>query len=151
ALRALKIDRLALFLVFWVQSWARLSDDVRECLERLKEEGKVRMFSLSTHSRLLAVEAMEAGWGPLMVRRSAAPRGAEERVLPRAAELGTSVLTFNNTCYGRLLQPRDGRPAPAAADCYRFSLGQPGVTACWSAPATLEQLEENLAALRDPM
>ena len=149
-LRLLKIDRLAVFLVFWVQSWARIAPDVRETLERLKETGKVASFGLSTHSRPLAVEAMEAGWDPVMVRHSAAHRGAESHVLPRAAERGTRVFTFNNTCYGRLLKPRGDSPAPTAADCYRYCLEQPGVTACWSAPATPEQLEENLAALRDP-
>jgi diketogulonate reductase-like aldo/keto reductase len=150
ALRSLGVERLGLFLLFWVQSWDRVAPDVRAALERLKDEGKVASYGLSTHSRALAVEAMEAGWDPVMVRHSAAHRGAEERVFPRAAELGTSLITFNNTCYGRLLEPRDGRPAPAAADCYRFSLAQPAVRCCFSAPATLEQLDENLAALRDP-
>ena len=74
----------------------------------------------------------------------------EEQVLPRAAERGATVLTFNNTCYGRLLTGHDNLPAPSAADCYRYSLAQPGVTACLTAPATLEELDENLAALRDP-
>jgi hypothetical protein len=40
---------------------------------------------------------------------------------------------------------------PPAADCYRYTLTQPGVRACLSAPATLTQLEDNLAALRDPV
>jgi len=150
ALRSLKAERLGLFLLFWVQSWDRVTPDVRAALERLKAEGKVTAYGLSTHSRPLAVEAMEAGWDPVMVRHSAAHRGAEERVFPRAAEFGASLITFNNTCYGRLLEPRDGRPSPSAADCYRFSLMQPAVRCCFSAPATLEQLEENLAALRDP-
>jgi predicted aldo/keto reductase-like oxidoreductase len=150
ALRALKAERLGLFLLFWVQSWDRVSPDVRVALERLKAEGKVAACGLSTHSRPLAVEALEAGWDPVMVRHSAAHRGAEQRVFPRAAELGASLIAFNATCYGRLLEPRDGRPAPRAADCYRFSLVQPAVRCCFSAPATPEQLRENLAALSDP-
>jgi diketogulonate reductase-like aldo/keto reductase len=150
ALRSLGAERLGLFLIFWVQSWDRITPDVRAALERLKDEGKVAAYGLSTHSRPLAVEAMEAGWDPVMVRHSAAHRGAEGRVFPRAAELGVSLITFNNTCYGRLLEPCDGRPAPSAADCYRYSLAQPAVRGCFSAPATVEQLDENLAALRDP-
>jgi aryl-alcohol dehydrogenase-like predicted oxidoreductase len=149
ALRTLKAERLAVFLLFWVQSWERVAPDVREVLERLKEVGLIVAYGLSTHSRPLAVEALEAGWDPVMVRHSAAHRGAEERVFPRAVALGASVLTFNNTCYGRLLSGQGGLAPPAAADCYRYSLAQPGVTACLSAPATLEELEENLAALRD--
>jgi HEAT repeat protein len=150
-LRVLKIERIAVFLIFWVQSWDRIPPDVRETLERLKTQGKVASFGLSTHSRPLAVEAMEAGWDPVMVRHSAAHRKAEEQVFPRAVERGTSVITFNNTCYGRLLKPQGPNPPPSAADCYRYTLAQPGVTLCWSAPATLEQLEENLTALRDPV
>jgi HEAT repeat protein len=150
ALRLLQIDRIALFLLFWVQSWNRVTPDVREALERLQQKGLVASFSLSTHSRPLAVQAMQEGWNPLMVRHSAAHRGAEEQIFPRSRQLGTSIITFNNTCYGRLLQPGGDLPLPGAADCYRYTLAQPAVTACLSAPATLEELEENLAALFDP-
>jgi hypothetical protein len=149
-LRLLKVERIALFMLFWVRSWERVTPDVRAELERLQAEGKIAVFGLSTHSWPLAVEALDSGWDPVMVRHSAAHRGAEREIFPRAAELGVSLITFSNTCYGRLLEPRDGRPAPSAADCYRYTLTQPGVRACLSAPATLAQLEENLAALRDP-
>jgi aryl-alcohol dehydrogenase-like predicted oxidoreductase len=149
-LRALKVERIAIFLLFWVQSWARVTADVREALERLKAEGKIAAYGLSTHSRALAVEAIDTGWDPVMVRHSAAHRGAEEQVFPKAAARGTSVITFSNTCYGRLLEPHAGLQPPSAADCYRYALAQPGVLACLSAPASLAQLDENLAALRDP-
>jgi aryl-alcohol dehydrogenase-like predicted oxidoreductase len=150
ALRLLGLDRLALYLLFWVQSWERVSDDVREALERLKAQGKIGAFGLSSHSRRLAVQAIEAGWNPVMVRHSAAHRGAERDVFPCAASHGTSVITFSNTCYGRLLQPRPGLEPPSAADCYRYTLEQPAVSACFTAPATIELLEQNLAVLRDP-
>jgi HEAT repeat protein len=150
ALRQLKVERLALFLMFWVQGWNRITPDVRAALERLQQAGKIVAYSLSTHNRALAVEAIEAGWDPVMVRHSAAHRGAEQAILSRAVALGTSIITFNNTCYGRLLQAHGDLAAPAAADCYRYSLAQHGVTVCLSAPATLEQLDENLAAVRDP-
>jgi aryl-alcohol dehydrogenase-like predicted oxidoreductase len=150
ALRLLKVDRLALFLLFWVRSWDRVALDVRAALERLRRAGKVASFGLSTHSRALAVEAIEAGWDPVMVRHSAAHRGAEQAVFPHARARGTGVLTFNNTCYGRLLKASGPAPPPSASDCYRYTLAHPEVTACLSAPATLEQLDENLSALRDP-
>ncbi len=150
-LRSLKIERIAIFLLFWVQSWQRVTPEVRWTLERLQAEGKIAAFGLSTHSRSLAVEALDDGWDPVMVRHSAAHRGAEKEVFPRAAQGGTSLITFSNTCYGRLLQPYNGLPPPSAADCYRYSLLQPGVWACLSAPASLAQLEENLQALRDPL
>lgn len=151
ALRLLRVDRVAIFLLFWVQTWDRVSPDVLEALEQLKEEGKVGTFGLSTHSRPLALTALESGWDPVMVRHSAAHRGTEQQVFAKAVERGVGLITFNNTCYGRLLKPQPGLPPPSAADCYRYTLEQPGVSACLSAPATLEQLDENLAALRDPL
>jgi aryl-alcohol dehydrogenase-like predicted oxidoreductase len=137
-----------LFLIFWVQSWDRIGPDVLESLEKLKQSGKVAMYSLSTHNRPLAIEAIETDWNPVMVRHSVAHRGAEDRIFPKAREKGTTIITFNNTCYGRILRPDDA--VASAADCYRYTLAQPGVTVCLSAPATVEQLEENLQALRDP-
>jgi hypothetical protein len=150
-LRSLKIERIAVFLLYWVQSWQRVTPDVREVLEQLKAEGIIATFGLSTHSRSLAVEALETGWDPVMVRHSAAHRGAEEEVFPQAAQRGASLITFSNTCYGRLLQSYNGMPPTTAADCYRYTLMQSGVRACLSAPASLAQLEDNLAALRDPV
>ncbi|MFO0825264.1 MAG: hypothetical protein U0792_19445 [Gemmataceae bacterium] len=146
ALRSLKLERLGVFLIFWTQSWKRITPDVREVLERMKSEGKMQVFGLSTHSRPLAAEAIRDGWNPVMVRHSAAHRKAETEVFPLAIDRGTSILTFNNTCYGRLLDNAQFRPS----DCFRFTLNTPGVSACFTAPSTLEYLEENLDALRNP-
>lgn len=145
ALRNLKIERLSVFLIFWTQSWRRVTLDVREELERLKADGLVQVFGLSTHNRALARDAIRDGWNPVMVRHSAAHRKAETEVFSHALERGTSILTFNNTCYGRLLHDTF-----QASDCFRYTLNTPGVSACFTAPSTLEQLEENLLALRDP-
>lgn len=144
-LRNLKLERLSIFLIFWTRSWQRITPDVREVLERLKSDGLVQVFGLSTHDRTLARDAILDGWNPVMVRHSAAHRKAEVEVFPHAIERGTSILTFNNTCYGRLLDP-SFRPS----DCFRYTLNTPGVSACFTAPATVEYLEENLDALRNP-
>jgi HEAT repeats len=151
ALRRLRIDRVALFVLYWTRNWDRLDDDLRSVLDDLKREGKVQTTMVSTHDRTLAVEAIAGGYDPVMVRHSAAHRSAERAVFPRAVEAGASVITFNNTCYGRLLRPRGDRPAPSAADCYRYSLSQPGVSMCLSAPATVAQLADTLAVVRDPV
>lgn len=43
-------------------------------------------------------------------------------------------------------------PLPTAVDCYRYSLSQVGVSACWSAPRSHSELAENLAVLSaDPL
>jgi aryl-alcohol dehydrogenase-like predicted oxidoreductase len=150
ALRSLGVERLTVFLLFWVRSWARVSDDVLAALQALHDAGKVTSFGLSTHQRMLAVEALEQGWDPVMVRHSAAHRKAEAEIFPRAAALGAGLITFNATCYGRLVGP-PGPGCPAlAADCYRYSLAQRGVAACLSAPATLDELDQDLGALRHP-
>jgi Aldo/keto reductase family len=146
-LRNLGIDCISFFLLFWVQTWARVTPAVRETLDRLRDAGKIGRYGLSTHSRSLAVEAIEADWELVMVRHSAAHRGAEAQVFPTARQRGTTLFTFNNTCYGRLLR---GTDCPEAADCYRYSLTQPEVVACISAPATMQQLQENLKALHEP-
>jgi HEAT repeat protein len=150
ALRQLQLNQLSIFLIFWVQNWRRITPDVLESLERLKEEGSIASFGLSTHSRPLALTALETGWNPVMVRHSAAHRGAEQEIFAKAVEKGVGLITFNNTCYGRLLQPQPGLPTPSAADCYRYTLEQPGVSACLSAPATVEELEHNLGVLMQP-
>lgn len=145
AVRNMKLERLSVFLIFWTQSWQRITPDVRDALEKLKRDGLVQTYGLSTHNRALARDAIIDGWNPVMVRHSAAHRKAETEVLPHARERGTSILTFNNTCYGRLLDP-SFRPS----DCFRYTLNTPGVSACFTAPSNLEYLEENLDALRDP-
>jgi HEAT repeat protein len=148
ALRAIKnlgLERLSIFLIFWTQSWQRITPDVRGVLEQLKTEGKVQVYGLSTHSRQLAAEAIRDGWNPVMVRHSAAHRKAETEVFPLARERGTSIITFNNTCYGRLLDDTF-RPS----DCFRYTLNTDGVSACFTAPSTVEYLDENLDALKNP-
>jgi hypothetical protein len=149
-LKALRIERIEFFFLFWVQSWARITDDVRATLENLRRDGSIGNFSLSTHVRPLAMEAIREGWNPIMVRHSAAHRGAEIEVLPLAARHDTSVITFNNTCYGRLLRPNASGRTLRAEDLYRYSLAQAGVTACLSAPRNLQELEAALAVAADP-
>lgn len=147
ALRVLRIDRIELFVLFWTRSWQRLDDAVRRELDQLQREGIVRMVGLSTHDRSLALQAIHQSWNPVMVRHSAAHRGAEDSIFPAAIASGTSLLAFNSTCYGRLLTPLKDGTRVAAADCYRYTLSHAAVTCCLCAPATLTQLQENLQVL----
>jgi aryl-alcohol dehydrogenase-like predicted oxidoreductase/HEAT repeat protein len=150
ALRLLKFERLSLFLLYWTHSWGRVTDEVVDELDKLKSEGKTAMYSLSTHNRPLAIDAIQRGWNPIMVRHSAGHRGAEETVFPVASKYRSTLISFNNTCYGRLLQPIGNSPGLSPADCYRYTLAQSAVSICLTAPATLEQLRENLQALVHP-
>jgi aryl-alcohol dehydrogenase-like predicted oxidoreductase len=147
ALQLLRMDRIDVFLLFWVRSPRRLSEETLEALEDARQAGLVRTLGLSTHLRPLAADAVRAGWPVLMVRHSLAHRGAEDEVLPLARTAGAGIITFSNLCYGRLSEGR----GPSPVDCYRYSLSQPGVSACLSAPRNLEQLRYNLQVLEKPV
>jgi aryl-alcohol dehydrogenase-like predicted oxidoreductase len=153
ALRRLRTDHLDIFLIFWVRSPARLSDEVRTCLRDLADKGKIRAAGFSTHDRDLAARAVRAkDWDVVMVRHSAAHAGAESVLFPVAREREVGVLTFSALCYGRMLRAVPGSgAAPSAADCYRYSLSQPGVTACISAPRRHAELVHNLSVLDAPV
>jgi len=146
ALRRLRRDTLDAFLLFWTRSPARL--DAFTILEDLKRAGKVRAIGFSTHHRDLAHAALETHpWDVVMIRHSAAHPGIETLLLPTARERGAAVLTFSALTYGRMLT---GSGAPSPAECYRYSLAQPGVTAVISAPRRHVELLANLAALAEP-
>ena len=138
-----------------MRSPGRLDDESYEALEALRAEGRIRAFGFSTHLRDVAVEALKRRpWPVIMTRHSAAHPGAEQAFLPEAQARGTGVLTFTATCYGRLLrrvpEEPEGLALPTAVDCYRYSLSQPGVSACLSAPRSHKELGENLAVLSRP-
>lgn len=153
ALRRLRAESIEVFLLFWARSPARLTGEPKEALLRLKERGKVRAVGFSTHLRGVAGEALErGGWDVMMTRHSAAHRGAEGALFPRALALGVGVLSFSNLGYGRLLAPVPGAETTpvSAADCYRYSLAAPGVSASVSAPRSLGEIREGLRALEEP-
>lgn len=152
ALRRLRRDALGAMLLFWVRSPARLSDEAFGAMVRLKETGKVRAIGFSTHLRELAAAAIvERPWDVVMTRHSAAHPGMESTLLPVARERGVGVITFSALVYSRMLTPDPTGERVEAADCYRYSLTQPGVSVCLSAPRRQRELEENLAVLRAPM
>ena len=146
SLRTLKVEQLDTFLLFWTRSPQRFSEEVLRVLERMKNEGKVAMCGLSTHQWQLAREQIDAGWNPVMVRHNLAHRSAETRVLPAARERETRILSFNSTCYGRLIDA-----GISARNCIRYSLLQNEIDLVLTAPATAEQLHENLSALAMPL
>ena len=147
ALRRLRLDALGVMLLFWVRSPARLSDEAYGALVRAKEKGKVRAIGFSTHLRELATSAIETRpWDVVMARHSAAHPALETTLLPVARARGVGVIAFSALVYGRMLASRE----VSAADCYRYTLTQPGVSVCLSAPRRQRELEENLAVLRAP-
>jgi aryl-alcohol dehydrogenase-like predicted oxidoreductase/HEAT repeat protein len=151
ALRTMKRDSIDVLLAFWTRSAARI-EETRDVLQRLAGRGLVRAIGVSTHDRALACQAADDGFDVVMVRHSAAHRGAEASVFPHCLSRGTGVLTFSNLCYGRMLHrtPAVLSATVSAPDCYRYSLSQPGVGACIAAPRRYSELTENLAVVETP-
>jgi aryl-alcohol dehydrogenase-like predicted oxidoreductase len=151
SLRLLRREAIDVFLAFWTRSPARI-DEVADVLCRLKRRGLVRATGASTHDRGLACAAADRGLDVVMVRHSAAHRGAESMVFPHCAARGTGVITFSNLCYGRMLLPTPAvlNTKVTAPDCYRYSLSQPGVRACIAAPRRHSELAENLEVVDRP-
>jgi diketogulonate reductase-like aldo/keto reductase/HEAT repeat protein len=149
ALRKLRRSHLDVLLLFWSRSPARVDPAAYAAIEHLKRSGKVRALGFSTHHRELARTAItNAPWDCVMIRHSAAHPGIETELLPTARERGTAILTFSALSYGRMVS---GPNAPSPADCYRYSLSQPGVTAVISAPRRRSEVRENVGALAHPV
>lgn len=153
-LKQLRFDFIDVFLLFWVRSSERVSMDDFGVLDALRSEGKIKTFGFSSHDRTICMDALtRAPWPVVMTRHSAAHPGAEEKLFPLAMAKNTGILTFTATCYGRLLRPTNELDAsqtvalPTAADCYRYSLSQPGVSASLTAPRNRDELLENLEVL----
>lgn len=152
ACRLLDRKRIDVFLAFWTRSSARI-DHVAAVFGSLRERGLVGATGISTHDRSLACEAASRSFDVVMVRHSAAHRGAESTAFPHCQACGTGVLTFSNLCYGRMLHKTNvPLSAPVTpSECYRYSLSQPGVHACIAAPRRRSELLEDLAVVADPV
>jgi aryl-alcohol dehydrogenase-like predicted oxidoreductase len=151
-LRQLRTEYIDVFLFLGVMKPTELPERVLDDLRRLREEGRVRAIGLSTHDRKLAGSlARDGAVDVLMTRYNAAHRGAEEDVFPHLEAHHPGVVAYTATRWTALLRrprgwPRDGR-VPTAGECYRFVLSSPHVDVCLTAPRSVRELEQNLAAL----
>ena len=133
------------------------SDDYIEAFERLRDQGKLRFLSLSSHNRPLLPEFLEADtqelnpYEVLMLRYNAVHRGAESEVFPYVPKAGgPGIIAYTATRWGHLLDPAKMPPGEhpvAARDCYRFALSHPAVDMVLCGPANAEQMNEALSAL----
>jgi len=152
-LRQLDTDYIDAFLFFGVLKEKEFTPRLRDDLSRLREEGKVRGVGISAHNRQLAGQlAAQDAVDLLMIRYSAAQRGAEQEIFPYLAPSTPGVISYIATRWGSLLRrprgwPKDA-PIPDAGMCYRFVLSNPHVHVDLTAPSNLKQLEENQAAIR---
>ena len=134
-----------------------------DVFERLRERGKVRFMSLSSHNRpmlqklLAGYAAGESPYELLMLRYNAVHRGAERDVFSFVPEAGPKplVVAYTATRWRHLLDPGKMPPGEKplrARDCYRYSLSHAAVDMVLCGPASAEQMREALLALeRGPL
>jgi aryl-alcohol dehydrogenase-like predicted oxidoreductase len=127
------------------------ADGVLAGLRDLKQRGLVRHIGASVHSRDLALRLIADGRIEMLMHRyNMAHRKSAERVLPAAEQAGIPVWAFTATRWGSLMQghSRWTDAPPSAAECYRYCLAQPAVKTILTAPETVEELEDDLSALK---
>lgn len=155
ALQQLDTDYVDVFQIFWLGTTSALTEGVTEELVRMRESGKVRRVGVSIHDRERAGRlAEDSVLDMLMIRYNAAHPGAERDIFPRLERRKPAIVAYTATDWRKLLKrPRgwDGR-VPDAGDCYRFCLSNPHVDVTLCGPASLAQLDQNLASLaRGPL
>ena len=152
-LRQLRTDYIDVFHFLGVMKRKEFNDRVRDELAELRADSRVRGVAMSCHDRQLAGElAAQGTLDALMIRYNAAHRGAEEDIFPHLENHRPGVVSYTATRQTFLLRrprswPKDGR-IPTAGMCYRFVLSNPNVDVCLTAPRSVKELEENLAAVR---
>ncbi|MFO0549115.1 MAG: aldo/keto reductase [Polyangiaceae bacterium] len=149
ALRALKTDYADVLLLGWwnLPPRAAILDAAAETVAR----GLAKHIMVSSHHRPTFVElARDPRIDLLMLRYNAAHPGAERDVFPLLTSDRPGVVGYTTTSWGQLLDasltPTDER-TPTSTDCYRFSLGQPGIDACWMGARNRSDLEVALTAM----
>jgi len=152
-LRKLGTDYIDVFLFLGVMKEKQFPESVKEELIKLREEGKVKRVGMSCHDRKFVGRMADEGrLNAFMMRYNAAHRGAEEDIFPHLAKHDPWVISYTATCWGFLIRrpkswPDDER-IPDAGMCYRFVLSNPHVDVCLNAPSNMQQLKDNLAAVR---
>jgi aryl-alcohol dehydrogenase-like predicted oxidoreductase len=153
-LRQLGTDYIDCFLFLGVMREQEFLSGVLEELQRFREEGKVLATGVSIHDRKLAGSlATRGSIQALMMRYNAAHRGAEQDIFPYLEAHNPAVISYTATRWTALLRrprgwPKEGR-IPTPAMCYRFTLSNPHVHVCLTAPSSIAQFEENISAMRE--
>ncbi|WP_404790688.1 aldo/keto reductase [Altericista sp. CCNU0014] len=138
-------------------------DIILPLLKEWKQAGKIRYVGVTHHEMPLYSPVM-LNWiekGDLdfvQIRYSILERGAEERILPAAAERGTAVLANMPFEKARLFQLVQGQKLPDFAreiDCenwaqffLKYVISHPAVTAAIPATTNPEHMSQNMGALK---
>ncbi len=151
-LKALNIEYADILILGW---YNYLPKRVIEKALKLKEQGKIKHIALSGHNRRLFGNLAKDPNSPIDIfycRYNAVHRGAESDIFPYLSEnidKRPGISTYTTTCWGKLLNPKKMPPGETPVlpvDCYRFAMSNPNVDTTFSAPSSVEQLEENAKA-----
>jgi aryl-alcohol dehydrogenase-like predicted oxidoreductase len=143
--RALGVEQIDLFLLFWVQAHWYVTGKTWPAMRKLKSDGKVRALGISCHDRKMARELVdELGLDALMIRYNAAHRGAEREIFATLPERRPGIVAYTATRWGKLLEPKSGLGPMTPSECYRFQLSHPAVDVSLCGAASFEELSENV-------
>jgi predicted aldo/keto reductase-like oxidoreductase len=156
-LRELGTDYVDVVTYYYVEhehEWQTIAGrgGAHEAMLRAREAGKVRLIGVTSHQRPLAARMAQSGLlDLLMIRYSAAHRGAEQEIFPVTDRLSLPVVAYTCTRWAALLHPTPDDPAgfvpPPAPDCYRFVLSCASIAVALMAPESRSELTENLRLL----
>jgi len=154
SMRLMGVERMDLMQVHNLRDWRTHLKTLRE----MKEQGQIRHLGITTshgrfHEELAAIMKKE----PLdfvQLSYSIASRGAEDRLLPLAADRGIATLINRPYQGGGLFRRVKGKPLPAWAgefDCatwgqffLKFIVGHPAVTCVIPATSKIKHLVDNM-------
>jgi aryl-alcohol dehydrogenase-like predicted oxidoreductase len=139
---ALGVERIDLFLLFWVQAHWYVTGKTWPAMRALKEQGLARALGISCHDRPMArALADELELDALMIRYNAAHRGAEKEIFATLDTAKTGVIAYTATRWGRLMKPVGELGPMSGPECYRFVTGHPSVGTALCGASNYEQIE----------
>jgi aryl-alcohol dehydrogenase-like predicted oxidoreductase len=155
ARQLLGTDYLDVLQLYWLGKMSSYSARMQAEMIRLRETGAVRALGVSTHDRPRAGRlAEDSPLDLLMIRYNAAHPGAERDIFPHLERRRPAVVCYTATSHRQLLKAPRGWTGKVmtAGDCYRFCLTSPHVDVVLTAPKTVAELRQSLAALeRGPL
>jgi aryl-alcohol dehydrogenase-like predicted oxidoreductase len=127
-LKVLGLPHADVLLLGWHDQM--LTERMHQATEDLRSRGLFKHLALSTHHRPLVSElCRNPAFDLFHLRYNAVHPGAEQDVFPHLPDQAApGIVSFTNTCWGRLLDPARMPPGQApvrATDCYRFALSPP--------------------------
>ena len=157
----LGIDRADFFMFGWL-SWERMPVVLKrggplEGVRKFQDEGLIKHIGFTGHdSPENFIKVLETGIFQSMTVSYNLLNRAYEKTIARAGELGVGVILMNPVGGGMLAAPSSklgqvvpGGSSTTAAAALRFVLSNPAVSTACSGMASIEQLEQNIAAVEE--